>query len=76
MLLRVLQAVQASGRHTERLRRNLSLVKNMVVQNPCCRRAFIRGAFLAAGSISDPEKFYHFEIACASMSKGEDSFRD
>ena len=35
---------------------NLSVVKNLVIQNPCCRRAFIRGAFLAAGSISDPER--------------------
>ena len=39
--------------------------------NTCCRRAFIRGAFLAAGSISDPEKFYHFEITCASMGKAK-----
>ena len=30
----------------------------------CCRRAYIRGAFLAAGSLSDPEKSYHFEIVC------------
>ncbi len=33
-----------------------------------CRRsavkAFIRGAYLAAGSISDPNKFYHYEIVC------------
>lgn len=28
-----------------------------------------RGAFLAAGSLSDPEKFYHFEIVCASLEK-------
>jgi hypothetical protein len=34
------------------------------VQHTCCRRAFIRGAFMAAGSISDPEKSYHFEIVC------------
>ena len=30
----------------------------------CCRRAYIRGAFLAAGSVSDPEKSYHLEIVC------------
>lgn len=30
-----------------------------------------RGAFLSAGSISDPEKFYHFEITCASMRKAK-----
>jgi DNA-binding protein WhiA len=27
----------------------------------------LRGAFLAAGSISDPEKFYHFEIVCPEI---------
>jgi DNA-binding protein WhiA len=36
----------------------------LVIQQSCCKRAFIRGAFLASGSISDPEKGYHFEIVC------------
>ncbi len=27
----------------------------------CCRRAFLRGAFLGAGSMTSPEKGYHFE---------------
>jgi hypothetical protein len=35
-----------------------------VIQKECCKRAFIRGAFLAAGSVSDPNKFYHYEIVC------------
>ena len=39
------------------------------MQNSCCRRAFIRGAFLSAGSMSDPEKSYHFEIVCATEKK-------
>ena len=30
----------------------------------CCKRAYVRGAFLAAGSVSDPEKSYHLEIVC------------
>ncbi len=30
----------------------------------CCRRSYARGAFLAAGSVSDPEKSYHLEIVC------------
>jgi hypothetical protein len=37
------------------------------VQRTCCKRAFIRGAFMAAGSISDPQKSYHFEIVCHTM---------
>ena len=30
----------------------------------CCRRAYVRGAFIAAGSVSDPQKSYHLEIVC------------
>jgi DNA-binding transcriptional regulator WhiA len=30
----------------------------------CCKKAALRGAFLAGGSISDPEKLYHLEIFC------------
>ena len=36
----------------------------VVVQRQCCKRAFLRGAFLASGSISDPNRFYHLEIVC------------
>lgn len=40
-----------------------------VLRRECCRRAFLRGAFLAAGSISDPEKSYHLEIVCPDEEK-------
>lgn len=33
-----------------------------IVQDDCCIRAFLRGAFLGGGSVSDPEKSYHFEL--------------
>ena len=49
----------------------LSVVRNIVIQETCCKRAFIRGAFLASGSMSDPEKSYHFEIVCATREKAE-----
>ena len=35
-----------------------------LVRRPCCRKAYLRGLFLKAGSISDPEKMYHLEISC------------
>ena len=35
------------------------------------KRAFIRGAFLAAGSVSDPSKSYHFEIVCKTPAMAE-----
>ena len=43
----------------------------MLVQQTCCKRAFIRGALMAAGSISDPKKSYHFEIVCQDEVKAE-----
>lgn len=46
-------------------------VKNSYLQNACCKRAFIRGAFLTAGSMSDPEKAYHFEIVCNREDRAE-----
>lgn len=51
------------------IKENLSIVDNIVVQNTCCKRAFVRGAFMAAGSISDPSKAYHFEFALPTRSK-------
>ncbi len=30
----------------------------------CCIRAYLRGAFLAAGTVNDPAKSYHLEITC------------
>ena len=44
---------------------------SLVTQQNCCKRAFIRGAFLASGSISDPRKGYHFEIVCADERKAQ-----
>lgn len=46
-------------------------VKGLLVQQSCCKRAYIRGAFLAGGSISDPNKSYHFEIVCRSIPQAE-----
>jgi len=39
-------------------------VDTRIVQKDCCKKAFIRGAFMERGSISDPNKFYHYEIVC------------
>ena len=49
--LRVLQAAKLLDANGE-IAEDLSLVHNVIVQNTCCRRAFIRGAFLAAGFIT------------------------
>lgn len=33
-----------------------------VLEEPCCRMSFFRGAFLAGGSVTDPKKGYHLEL--------------
>ena len=68
--MKILQAARLIGWNGE-IRENLSLHDNLVIQKSCCKRAFIRGAFLASGSISNPQKSYHFEIACATERKAE-----
>lgn len=50
---------------------DLSVMSRLVIQKECCKRAFLRGTFLAAGSISDPEKGYHLEIVCSTMERAE-----
>lgn len=62
--MRILQAEKMIGEHPRALD-EICPVSPLVIQQICCRRAFIRGAFLAAGSMSDPKKSYHFEIVCA-----------
>ena len=44
----------------------LQAIERASVQPVCCKRAYIRGAFLAAGSVSNPSKSYHFEIVCGT----------
>ena len=66
--IRILQAVKLLDRHGE-VMEELSVVRNLVIQQSCCKRAFLRGAFLAAGSMSDPQKSYHFEIVCEAEPK-------
>lgn len=33
-----------------------------IVEEECCAAAFLRGAYLAGGSMTDPEKAYHMEL--------------
>ena len=34
-----------------------------IVEEECCKVSFLRGAFLAGGSVTDPGKGYHLELA-------------
>lgn len=41
----------------------------LIVQKSCCRRNFIKVAFLEKGTVNDPSKGYHLEIACRGNSQ-------
>ena len=49
----------------------LLAIRDTIVQAVCCKRAYIRGAFIASGSMSDPSKSYHFEIVCNDENQAE-----
>ena len=68
--LKILQATKLINENNE-IGENFSITNNIVIMKDCCKRAFIRGAFMAAGSISDPNKSYHFEIKCNSEKKAK-----
>lgn len=45
-----------------------------VVENDCCKTAFLRGAFLAGGSVTDPGKGYHLELATTHHSVAKECY--
>lgn len=57
-----------SEEDTARLRAELS---DAAPKRGCCRLAYIRGAFLGGGSVSDPKKEYHLEFAAGSEDRAE-----
>lgn len=51
--------------------RIMEAIQSLYLEKVCCKRAFIRGAFLASGSMSDPNKAYHFEIVCRTPEQAQ-----
>ena len=48
---------------------NTETADGLLIQQSCCKRAYIRGAFLSSLSVSDPGKAYHFEIVCRTAAQ-------
>lgn len=44
-----------------------------VVEDDCCKASFLRGAFLAGGSVTDPAKGYHMEITTTHKSVAKET---
>lgn len=63
--------------------RNSHNMKNFVsfsaspnlTQDECCKRAFLRGAFLVGGSCSSPDKGYHLELATSRVKLSIDTLK-
>lgn len=56
-------------------RNTVSLHVNLpIVEEDCCKNAFLRGAFLAGGSVTDPAKSYHLEITTTHKSVARETY--
>lgn len=57
------------------IRDTLAIHVNLpVVEEECCKQAFLRGAFLAGGSVTDPAKGYHLEITTTHSAVAKESY--
>lgn len=45
------------------------LMRDEILERECCRRAYLRGWFLAAGTVTDPEGHYQLEIVTRTHEK-------
>lgn len=48
-----------------------SVADSVLLKSSCCKRAYLRGVYLAAGSMSNPEKGYHFEFVCDKQEQAQ-----
>ncbi|TCO70714.1 DNA-binding protein WhiA [Marinisporobacter balticus] len=66
----ILQAVGILRINQDQLSIDYDLPKELVKEK-CCKRSYLRGALLGAGSVSDPEKTYHLEFVTSSEEHSE-----
>ena len=69
---KIAEIMDAFGFHPQD---TLSLHVNLpLVEEDCCKAAFLRGAYLAGGSVTDPEKGYHMEITTTHHAVARETF--
>ena len=68
-LQEIMEAYGFSREDTLALHVNLA-----VVEEECCKAAFLRGAFLAGGSVTDPGKGYHLEMTTTHQSVARETY--
>ena len=56
-------------------RDTLALHVNLpILEDDCCKASFLRGSFLAGGSVTDPAKGYHLEITTTHQSVSRETY--
>jgi len=69
---KIAEIMDAFGFHPQD---TLALHVNLpLVEEDCCKAAFLRGAYLAGGSVTDPEMGYHMEITTTHHSVARETF--
>ena len=63
-ILRETGIMKPDGKSYMDLAEDFELTETELLRRTCCKRAFLRGAFLVTGSVTNPEKSYHLEFAC------------
>ena len=43
-----------------------------LIRTKCCKKAYLRGIFMGAGTVNDPSNSYHLEFVCASKTLAAD----
>jgi len=67
----ILKEVGFIKHDNEGIKLNYGIEKSLISKK-CCKKAYIRGAFLGGGSISDPEKGYHMEFITHNIDHAKD----
>ncbi len=68
-LQRMFDTLELSDRNAGALHLNFG-----ILERECCQAAFLRGAFLAGGSVTDPTKRYHLELATGHLKAGKETY--
>ncbi len=68
-VIKILQGLKLNYKNL--IQGEIGKVNQLLVQKTCCKRAFIRGAFLVSGSMSNPKKSYHLELVSNNKEKAE-----
>lgn len=66
---RVLEALKICDTAGHLMMRHLT--DPVLIKNSCCKRAYLRGCYMAVGSMNDPYKSYHLELVCGLQAQAE-----